>query len=234
MREKLASPVHRPSLYPWPRPSRDVFVSGAVVAPFKGKVVQTPHRHAVVAVGENACVDVVRAKFNGRLKGIHMPWLCLNATVRNLAAGFAPFVTAYGYIPITPLTRIDAVSKVWVSFFDQEHLEALDSTMPGYTRIKLTSNNYLLTIDRDGQKINEFFVYQADKGYLTDGLSPLAAPMTQKQVFEFLQGIENIAPVLPERYGHSYMAAGYKKISDRIAENAWLYRKPNLEGAKCE
>ena len=232
MRKKLLAPIHKPSLYPWSRPSKDVFVSGNMVVPFKGKVVRVPHRFPVVAIGENACIDTLQAKFNERLKGVQIPWLCLNATVRNLAAGFAPFVTANGYIPLTPFTKIDAVTKVWVSFFDQAHLDALDSTMPGYTRVKLNSNNYFLTLDRDGQRIDEFFIYQADKGYMTDGLSPLSAPMTQKQVFEYLQGIENIAPLLPDQYGHSYMAAGYKKISNRIAKNTWMYREPNLQGVK--
>lgn len=234
MRKKLLAPIHKPSLYPWGRPSRDVFVSGNTVAPFNGRVTQVSHRFPVVAIGENACIDVMIAKFNERLDGLHIPWVCVNATVRNLAAGFAPFVTANGYVPITPFTKIDAVTKVWVSFFDQAHLDALDSTMLGFTRTKLSGDNYLLTLDRDGQKIDEFFIYQADKGYMTDGLSPLVAPMTQKQVFGYLQGIDNIAPLLPDKYGHSYMIAGYKKISDRIAKNDWMYRGPNLEGKVSE
>lgn len=234
MRAKIISAVNDPALYPWSPPSEDVFVSGKVVVPFKGKVARVPHRYPVVAVGSNACVDVMKNKFNQRLEGIQMPWVALRATIRNMAIGAMPLMSPRGYVPATPFAKTDAVTKVWVSFFDQAHLDALDSTEPGYTRLKLSSDKYLLTLDRDGQKIDEFFVYEADKGYLTDGLSPIEFPITQRQIFEYLKSIENIAPLLPLKYSWRALASNHTKITTRIARNTWMYREPNLEGEKCE
>lgn len=230
MRKKLLTPIHKPSLYPWGRPSKDVFVSGKIIVPFKGKITRVPHRFPVVAIGENACIDVMIAKLNERLDGVKIPWVCLSATIRNLSVGAAALMSPRGYVPATPFTKIDAVTKVWVSFFDQAHLDALDSTEPEYTRLKLSSDNYLLTLDCDGQKIDEFFIYQADKGYLTDGLSPIEFPITQRQIFAYLQGIENIAPLLPDKYDWRALASDHKKITNRIAKNTWMWREANLQG----
>lgn len=58
MRAKIISANNDPALYPWTPPSRDTFVSGNMVVPFKGKVTRVPHRYPVVAVGSNACVKV--------------------------------------------------------------------------------------------------------------------------------------------------------------------------------
>lgn len=233
MRAKIISANNDPALYPWTPPSRDVFVSGNMVVPFKGKVTRVPHRYPVVAVGSNACVKVMQNKFNQRLEGVPIPWVCLSATIRNMAVGAAALISPRGYVSATPFTKNDAVTKVWVSFFDQAHLDALDSTEPGYTRMKLTSDNYLLTIDRDGQKIDEFFVYQADKGYLTDGLSPIEFPITQRQIFAYLQGIENIAPLLPDKYDWRAIASDYSRIANRIKKNTWMWREANLQGVKA-
>lgn len=230
MRKKLLTPIHKPSLYPWGRPSKDVFVSGKIIVPFKGKITRVPHRFPVVAIGENACIDVMIARLNERLDGVKIPWVCLSATIRNLSVGAAALMSPRGYVPATPFTKIDAVTKVWVSFFDQAHLDALDSTEPEYTRLKLSSDNYLLTLDCDGQKIDEFFIYQADKGYLTDGLSPIEFPITQRQIFAYLQGIENIAPLLPDKYDWRALASDHKKITNRIAKNTWMWREANLQG----
>ena len=230
MRAKIISANNDPALYPWTPPSRDTFVSGNMVVPFKGKVTRVPHRYPVVAVGSNACVKVMQNKFNQRLEGVPIPWVSLQATIRNLAIGAAALMSPRGYVPATPFTKIDAVTKVWVSFFDQAHLDALDSTEPEYTRLKLSSDNYLLTLDCDGQKIDEFFIYQADKGYLTDGLSPIEFPITQRQIFAYLQGIENIAPLLPDKYDWRALASDHKKITNRIAKNTWMWREANLQG----
>lgn len=151
-----------------------------------------------------------------------------------MVVGAMPLMSPRGYVPATPFTKIDAVTKVWVSFFDQAHLDALDSTEPGHTRLKLTSDNYLLTLDRDGQKIDEFFVYEADKGYLTDGLSSIEFPITQRQIFGYLKSIECIAPLLPSRYNWRDLASNHKEITNRITRNKWMYWEPNLEGEKCE
>lgn len=232
MRAKIISAKNDPALYPWTPPSRDVFVSGEMVVPFKGKVARVPHRYPVVAVGSNACVDVMKNKFNQRLDGVQTPWVCLKATIRNMTIGAMPLMSPRGYVPATPFTKTDAVTKVWVSFFDQAHLDALDSTEPGYTRLKLSNDNYLLTLDRDGQKIDEFFVYEADKGYLTDGISPIEFPITQRQILKYLKSIKNIAPLLPDRYNWQALANNHKEITGRIARNKWMYREPNLEGVK--
>lgn len=233
MRAKIISANNNPALYPWSPPTQDVFVSGETVVPFKGKVARVSHRYPVVAVGSNACIDVMQNKFNQRLDGIKTPWVSLQATIRNIAIGAMPLMSPRGYVPATPFTKIDAVTKVWVSFFDQAHLEALDSTEPGYTRLKLSSENYLLTLDRDGQKIDEFFIYQANKGYMTDGISPIEFPITQRQIFTYLQSIKNIAPLLPDKYDYRALANNHEKITSRIARNKWMYRKPNLEGEKA-
>ena len=234
MRKKAMRPIAKPALYPWPRPICDVFVTKGVVVPYNGKIVQTPHRHAVVAVGQNACIKVMQAKFADRLEGIGLPWISAKAIIGGVGIGVAPKVTANGYIPFTPFAKAGARTGVWVAFLDEEHLKALDSTEPGYTRLKLSSSKYPLTLARDGQRIEEYFIYQADKGYMTDGLSALEAPITQKQIFEFLQNVTDIAQVLPKQYRHSYLAQDQRKINDRIARNSWMIREPNLEGEKCE
>lgn len=73
-------------------------------------------------------------------------------------------------------------------------------------------------------------MYEADKGYLTDGLSPIEFPITQRQIFGYLKSIENIAPLLPSRYNWRDLASNHKEITNRITRNKWMYREPNLKG----
>ena len=68
---------------------------------------------------------------------------------------------------------------------------------------------------------------------MTDGISPIEFPITQRQIFAYLQGIENIASLLPDKYDWRALASDYSRITNRIARNTWMWREANLQGVKA-
>lgn len=233
MTRTIISSGSDPEFYPWAPPPTDMVVGDNVVAPFKGDTVMTRDRYPVIAVGANACLDVMRNKFDQCLDGVNRPWLNIQGTVRNLAAGVTPFISPRGYVPATPFTKPNTVTNVWVAFLTQAHIAALDSTEPGYTRLELNSDDYLLMLNRNGQRVDRFFVYQADTGYMLDKLSsPIMFPVTQREIFRYLQAIDSVKPLLPDRYDCKVLARDHKLINERLASDPELCHEPDLKGAK--
>lgn len=229
MRAQIISSGSDPEFYPWAPPPTDMAVGDNIAVPFKGETVIARNRYPVVAVGANACLEVMRNKFDQRLEGVNRPWLNIQGTIRNLAIGVAPFISPRGYLPATPFMDPAAMTSVWVAFLTQAHIAALDSTEPGYTRLELDSDDYLLTLDRNGQRIDKFFVYQADMGYmLNTALEPIRFPVTQREIFKHLQSIDNVKLLLPRKYDCKVLAMGHEVINQQLARAAQLCHKSDL------
>lgn len=229
MRAQIISSGSDPEFYPWAPPPTDMVVGDNIAVPFKGDTVMTRDRYPVVAVGANACLDVMRNKFNQCLEGVNRPWLNIQGTIHNLAIGVTPFISPRGYLPATPFMDPAAVTNVWVAFLTQAHIAALDSTEPGYTRLELNSDNYLLTLDRNGQRIDKFFVYQADMGYMLNAaLEPIRFPVTQREIFKHLQSIDNVKLLLPGKYDCKALARDHEVINQHLARDAQSCHKPDL------
>jgi hypothetical protein len=89
-------------------------------------------RHAVVAVGSNACAAVMRRKLES--VGVDPCVAFLYGTVRAVSVGHSAHRSVAGFIPAAPFRCDGATSRVVVLMLTAEQLEAIDRTEPNYRR----------------------------------------------------------------------------------------------------
>ncbi|SIS22485.1 hypothetical protein [Williamsia sterculiae] len=121
-----------PDRYPGTPVPADGVLDGAAFVPMTadGVFAEFPGRHAVLAVGSNACAAVIRRK----LSGVGTPVGFVRCVVDGVAAGFSAHRSVAGFVPAAPFADPAVRAEVVVNLVDDEQLACLDATEPNYVR----------------------------------------------------------------------------------------------------
>jgi hypothetical protein len=150
-------------------------------------------RHAVLAVGSNACPAQVRRKMLGAGISPAIPVMAVRA--RNLIAGMSAHVSKAGYIPATPVP-VPSTSSLFVTWLSDGELAAMDATEPNYRRVELSAS-YPVRLP-DGQLIRQCWAYASRHGYLTgESGQPYALTSQEALITALLAQVPALAVISP-------------------------------------
>lgn len=179
--------------------------------------------YPVVAVGSNACPDVMLNKLNRRNPGGSLFFPIVQAEIRNLGIGFFARIGARGYIAATPYHHEGKKTKVWVSWLTIDQFKALDSTEPGYTCRLVTATQYPLTItspeapEQGTETLEKYYIYDDDEGYIVDRNGTPIALCSQTELFQRLhtEGVMELFASSPNNVVEQLAAS--EQLRDEIA-----------------
>lgn len=120
-------------------------------------------RTPVLSIGSNSAAAVLRHKLRRSGTGSVVP--LLTGVVRNLGVGHTAYVSRAGYVPAAPVHRHRARTSVVLALLDDDQLDAIDATEPGYDRVELTRTRYPLVLS-GGLRPSRYHVYAAREGVL--------------------------------------------------------------------
>ena len=172
--EPELSPRSAPLTYPGRFPASSVVFDGEVERHVTGladvdrllAAHDTPlmaRRRPVLAVGSNACTAQLREKFEAA--GVNPVVPLTRCTVSGVRVGLIPLVTRYGYIPSAPVFEPGHQSHLFVVWFDDEQLRAVDATELGpYARSELGAE---VTVALDGVRLDRVDAYTSALGVLS-------------------------------------------------------------------
>ncbi|MGH3217901.1 MAG: hypothetical protein ACRDPY_04085 [Streptosporangiaceae bacterium] len=122
------------------------------------------NRTPVLAVGSNASPAQMLRKFARAGARAAVPITAV--TVRGLTVGVSAHVSVPGYVPATPVPDPAAVSRLFVTWLDDEGLAVMDETEPNYDRAAVDPSCEVELAP--GRPIAPCLLYVSKHGYLTD------------------------------------------------------------------
>lgn len=179
-------PIDRPGLL-----TADGFVPGAPVAP--GAAAVPGVGEALLAVGSNACAEVLVGKLTGLLGSLP----AAPCTVADLAIGHGAHVSRPGFLAAAPFRRAGARTDAVVLWPTAEQLSALDTTEPSYDRVWLSAERYPLWVGT--VRPTGCWVYATRFGLLTNPARQPLSLRSQVEVYQSLRGAAEIAEMFGDR-----------------------------------
>lgn len=82
-------------------------------------------RHAVLAVGSNACPGRLLEKFGASID-VCIP--VVRAQCENIISRYMPWITLYGAIPATVTRQLGVKSWLWITFLDNDQFAKMNAT----------------------------------------------------------------------------------------------------------
>lgn len=194
-------------------------------------------RHPVVAIGSNASPGQLSHKLSRLGLPVVVPISPLRITGINI--GVSAHISPAGYVAISPYTDPEAECDVYLTWFDDAQLKAVDATeYPEYRRISISSDDYLMTLP-SGEDLQAAYLYINTNGVLAD---PDGTPIQGGEQRDLLARLLARSPRLHalfatpqewvDRAGSSaaLRAEGLKTFS----ESNWILRQEELLEQKSE
>ena len=152
-------------------------------------------RQPVLAIGSNASPVQLHRKFTAA--GIH-PIVPLTAVqVPGIMAGVSAHVSRPGYLPATPVADPDLVSRLFITWLDDEQLTAMDLTEPNYHRIQL--DRLTPVTFPHGPAVDGCWLYVSKHGHLVDrDGAPLPLAGQEVMIMWLLAEVPVLAEVVGE------------------------------------
>ena len=165
----IPAPLDDPLSYPGARPDRSWQLTGDRCAPFDGPVPE--RRHAVLAIGSNACPAQLARKLSGRPCSGDV--IGLAVSVRGLTVRPSAHLGRSGYWPFAPAASLDpaAAGSAALCFLDDDQLPVLDATEPNYLRMRLDRSAHAVTA-REQLPDGAVWVYVSRHGVVDDPRLP--------------------------------------------------------------
>lgn len=145
-------------------------------------------RTLVVAVGSNQTPQTIARKYHRSGRRIPATTPFVRCTVHNLAVGHVAHTAAPGYVPAAPYLAPGERMELVATWFDDEQLEVVDATEPNYDRVRLSTDDFPLTL-ATGVRPAHFDVYASLWGVIAREEQPIPLRHRQQEMFDELVGL---------------------------------------------
>ncbi|MGO1568388.1 MAG: hypothetical protein ACTHXC_10185 [Brachybacterium sp.] len=145
-------------------------------------------RTLVVAVGSNQTPQTIARKYRRSSRDIPLTTPFVRCTVHDLAVGHVAHVAAPGYVPAAPYRAAGERMELVATWFDQEQLAVVDETEPNYDRVRLSTDDFPLTL-ATGERPVQFDVYASRWGVISQEQQPIPLRHRQQELFDELVGL---------------------------------------------
>lgn len=182
------APLDDPLSYPGTRAAEPFRLRGQELhrLPDDDPLLTRTDRHAVLAVGSNACPAQLARKFRGRPCSDEVVGFPVRVT--GLQVRPSAHLGRSGYWPFAPVPLDDSVTTAVLGLFDDDQLAVLDATEPNYARTPLERGRHRLS-RMNGISVTEpVEVYASRHGVVDDARLPAWSepPPTQEQLLSAL------------------------------------------------
>ena len=145
-------------------------------------------RTLVVAVGSNQTPWTIARKYRRSGRDVPVTTPFVRCTVHDLAVGHVAGAAAPGYLPAAPYRAEGERMELVATWFDQEQLAVVDETEPNYDRLRLSTQEFPLTLATGGRPAH-FEVYASIRGVLAHEGRPIPLRHRQQEMFDELVGL---------------------------------------------
>lgn len=145
-------------------------------------------RTLVVAVGSNQTPQTIARKYRRSGRDIALTTPFVRCTVHDLAVGHVAHTAAPGYVPAAPYRAVGERMELVATWFDQEQLAVVDETEPNYDRVRLSTDDFPLTL-ATGERPVQFDVYASRWGVISQEQQPIPLRHRQQELFDELVGL---------------------------------------------
>ncbi|HEY6737319.1 MAG TPA: hypothetical protein VI076_00570 [Actinopolymorphaceae bacterium] len=220
------APLLEPLAYPGPQPATGGIVTAEGFLAVErarfdraldglGVPVMT-ERPPVLAIGSNACVSQVQAKFE-TVAACERVVPLEPTTSHDVVAGVSAHVSRPGYVPATPIPAPGERRKLFVLWLSGAQIALLDRTEPNYDRVEL-SRRYVPELELPAGTTCQ--VYVSEHGWLVDRNGVARRLVPQRELIGSLLGesdaLRALAGPTPETWIARMQDAGVRSEARRI------------------